>query len=698
MKKIIALTIFMLIGTVGATLGNYVEGGTVIYPAVCHTDEGNRDTGCVYNNVSILNSSDVPHAETTQLSEVSDTTNPGLWRGKFTVPSGAEVGVWIIDISLNNSNGTAGGTAWTFQVLDSDSGFGNISDKIDNLETEAIAALRFENQTKNITAVIVAIEAKIDEANYSIQHYVSGNISDLQDYLEGNISELPNWMWNSSHAPSRVLTYYPPTIGIFDVDFRSGLLNRSYYYVSPARVLGGQAPANDESMATNYQHRVIFDIDGVPTNVTNGWIYWWAKKTGSPTGNLQVWVEGTVVNTTDVSTLTTSYQFFNTSFGGGNITDHYIEITFNGSSAWSVPNNVQMGAGERTAVYSDGSSDGGLTWTHLTYELVVMLVIENNQPSFADEINEEVNDIVGREIQVACPGENIVAHWKVRDFKGATRILDSASVNCSVQYIENGTGVFTGVSGATFITLLHDNIDILAIWNNTGGRPTNVIHHFECNVSWVSGADSGDFKSHKNFIFSRLCDIEANQTLIIDDIAIVQADLNDPDQFKSNATVENQEEILAGMITNHSASLAKMDDLNSSFQSFVSGYINGLNTTMLLNFSGIAADLITIAGYVDQVEGYVDDVNSGGIKTVYDLLGGLNNVSAADVYTYFTSGSNEDEFKSNATVEKQDEILVEISAINVTVEDFWAETLGSNKSADDTVTYIYDDIIYGGGS
>ena len=135
-KIFIGLVLLLLSINVNSTLGNYVEGDTITYTVVCHTDEGNKDIGCSVADDDILDPDDTTaKSPTVALAEVSDANFPGLWRGSYKVPVSALIGTWSIFIELTNSNSTTGATVLTFQILESDSGFGNISDKLDTIDS-----------------------------------------------------------------------------------------------------------------------------------------------------------------------------------------------------------------------------------------------------------------------------------------------------------------------------------------------------------------------------------------------------------------------------------------------------------------------------------------------------------------------------------------------------------------------------------
>lgn len=130
----------------------------------------------------------------------------------------------------------------------------------------------------------------------------------------------------------------------------------------------------------------------------------------------------------------------------------------------------------------------------------------------------------------------------------------------------------------------------------------------------------------------------------------------------------------------------KIDEANSSLRLFIGNYLEGLNLTQLGNSSDLRASILVVAGYVD-------DVDSGGIKTVNDIVASatygnsalktlidaltsgqgrlsadINNTNAS-VYQYFTDGSNEDEFKSDATLAKQNAILAGMITNTSAVQD-----------------------------
>ena len=118
-KLFLFLAFFVLmLQSVNSALGVYEAGDTVTYSVVCLNDESNKDTGCSAPDDDILDPDDTTaKSPTSALAELSDANFPGKWRGSYDIPAASLIGTWSIFIELTNSNGTAGATTLSFQVV-----------------------------------------------------------------------------------------------------------------------------------------------------------------------------------------------------------------------------------------------------------------------------------------------------------------------------------------------------------------------------------------------------------------------------------------------------------------------------------------------------------------------------------------------------------------------------------------------------
>jgi len=252
-----------------------------------------------------------------------------------------------------------------------------------------------------------------------------GNFSDILNAIQShNDSVLANF---TNINDIIVFPDYSATVNI-DIT-KSGLRNDTYRTVSIVHILGDTPPDNDASFKDEFYKKVSFLID-VPENMTNSWLIYWIKKVGNPTGYLNISINGEQINSTDVSTLSTSYTKIMLPFGIGNITDNYIVINFNGTSGWTQANDVIIGAGAAAGSLSEESTDGA-TWEHPIYELIMGLTIEYNQKAIADQLNEESIIISKTFSDIVCPGQSVLATISIKDYQGSA--LDITTIpRCKV--------------------------------------------------------------------------------------------------------------------------------------------------------------------------------------------------------------------------------------------------------------------------
>ncbi|RLI90967.1 MAG: hypothetical protein DRO95_05210 [Candidatus Altiarchaeales archaeon] len=218
------LLVIMLTGIAFADLGTFEPGDSVIYSVVCHTDEGVRDAGCTYVNVTIINPDGTEYGETAQMSEVNEAKFPGLWSGTFDIPSDAISGIWRIYISLTNSNGTTGATVREFQVITD-----RVSDEdISDLCTQA-------NLTQGIVVLTSTTETQIDN-------------------IEADTNELQiNQNWNVWDDSVRTLTSCPCTSEISDSE--SNIISHGDKYWNTSTLTASEI--------WSYATRTLTDYSGV---------------------------------------------------------------------------------------------------------------------------------------------------------------------------------------------------------------------------------------------------------------------------------------------------------------------------------------------------------------------------------------------------------------------------------------------------
>jgi len=210
---------------------------------------------------------------------------------------------------------------------------------------------------------------------------VETNQATLDSYLNSNLTA--DYVWNHSE---RILTSEAPAVCNVVVDLgKEGPTNSTYYHGSPSHILGSVEPEEQQTMATNFYNRVIFDLGSLPTNITDAWVIYWLKKNGNPTDNLTIKFEDTIINVTTTSKITTSWVKHMLPFDSSLLTDPYVEIDFIGNASYTVANDVYVGQGDYSPINSYVSSDGS-TWAHANNEFVVGLIIEYNSTFIFDEL------------------------------------------------------------------------------------------------------------------------------------------------------------------------------------------------------------------------------------------------------------------------------------------------------------------------
>jgi len=206
------------------------------------------------------------------------------------------------------------------------------------------------------------------------------------------------------------------------------------------------------------------------------------------------------------------------------------------------------------------------------------------------------------------------------------------------------------------------------------------------------------------------------------------------DEFKANATVEKQDEVLSGIIMNTTEILASIVTNTTGIMIAVSGntsyiisIIQSVNDTLESDASASSRyDNLTI--YIVSVNDTVKG-NASDLMDVINTLARQSNLTQGIILLTSATESQIDEietdtdelqlnqtrlvtaigFETEATATLRFANLTDnITAVivygsqywntsNVSSDGIWSYILGSNKSANYTITRIYDDAVYGGG-
>lgn len=295
------------------------------------------------------------------------TVGENLTLGVTNATTGAIITTAACNITVSNSSGTL----IDGEFMDS-AGDGSYNWTIDGIEASLT-------------------EKYMAKANCSVagNEWTTWSYFNLVDiYSFDKIDDMPTDVWEFG---DRNLTFVQfPAAAPISIDFSaSGLFNRTFFYIEVGHIFGEIVPEMDSSFQSEYYQKIVFDLGEIPTNITNGYLIYWAKKAGNPTGELGIAYNNsaeTNISVIDASTLTTSLQKFIFQFDSTNITSQYVEIIFKGQSGWTAANNVLLGMGEIPATNSYGSSDEGTTWAHVVNELAVGFVVEFNQSSFLEQL------------------------------------------------------------------------------------------------------------------------------------------------------------------------------------------------------------------------------------------------------------------------------------------------------------------------
>jgi len=434
------------------------------------------------------------------------------------------------------------------------------------------------NLTSGIIALTSATETQID------------NIETDTNEIQGNQSKFITATGFSTHNESdiwnvltRELTYYPSTQSVLSLDItKSGALNLSAFdNIEPQYFYGKETPTNELNTGKYYSQKFYHLIDIVPSNITELWLKSWMYYTGSPTTDrIEIYVEGTNLLNISTANLTTGIAQYTWSLGDGSvITDEFVKVELKGFEDHSPGNEFTIGYGDSPSQLSYQSSDGS-TYTKTSYENANGFIIQYNQKSIAEDLNSETHRVIGREIQTVCPGENVIAQWKIRDFSGDSLDLTSANASCKVDYFEDDSGTLIAVVGETISSTLHDNEDLHVIWNNTDTATEDVVYHLECNISWASATNSGKFISHKNLIFSRDCDVQKNLSTVISEVDDLEENTTTINTNINSILIDTGTTLPEQITQNTSAIMENASTERASLMTYLVSTISSLLTTL----------------------------------------------------------------------------------------------------------------------
>ncbi len=448
-----------------------------------------------------------------------------------------------------------------------------------------------------------------------------------------NISSLPKSIWD---FVNRTLTFYPPTTAVLSIDIsQSGILNTTYYNGEVVHILGDIEPENSESMKDNYYLKSIFYLGSLPTNMTNAWLTFWAKKTGTPTGQINISIDGNLINTTDVASFSTSHTKYVIQFGAANITSAYIEILFNGTTDWTGASYPFIASDQTSGVNSYASSDAGATWAHTINELAVGLTIEYNQVAIADQLNKEVHTILEEDVFAGCPGEMVIARFSGRNFKGENLIADSVTSTCAIELF-NGTDVKkTELDSPTFSTNLSSNgREYYVVWNNTEGTELGINYEFECEINWTKEGTTYSFDADSTFLFARECWLNNS---ILSEIYEVDTQLENIGVVvnETNGTLISVNQSLTDKIIGTAEGLANLTA--AEVWAYATRILTSPVTSGGENMSSVAdiSTLLTTARFdlnVSQVLTAITTAQTNVQTSIY----GLANTSATQVWAFAT--------------------------------------------------------------
>ncbi|MDP8238355.1 MAG: hypothetical protein P9X24_04640, partial [Candidatus Hatepunaea meridiana] len=424
-----------------------------------------------------------------------------------------------------------------------------------------------------------------------------------------------------------------------------------YRYVPVGHILGTLTPEkDDDDFETDYYKRVDFDV-AIPVNMTDVWLIIWLKKKGTPTGNLTIMVDSNLINKTDVSTLTTSYQKFVMPFGAGNITREYVPIQFNGSAAWDRTDDVIIGAVDVKSVNSHKSSDG-ISWSLEKKEMAIGLTIQNNQKAIADQINEETVMISKSYQRTICPGGTILNTISIRDTHGT--MLDVTNLpRCKLVKV-NDDGTTTQISQTNIVESesVQHRIQVKLQGNETALLPQGASYVISCNETSVKCSSGIHWLNISTLRFSLKIGTEAecnysesigaSFTQVDNQLGVLGADLNNTAQYKAD---------VSGLATS-----VELFEVNQSLTNRIISEIGGLGNLTLAEIWAYGTRALTtpITGSGENMSAIADistllteaqfNLNTSQVLTaittaqsnVQTSIYGLANTTASQVWAYAT--------------------------------------------------------------
>jgi len=304
-------------------------------------------------------------------------------------------------------------------------------------------------------------------------------VLDTNDTIVSEINKTPERVWNKTWSPSRTLTEgQVGIIGSISL-VEEGPFNATYYNSGPSHILSDLDPDNLLSLAGGKWARNDLVIENLPVNITRMEVCFWAKKVGSPSGNLSVYMGSNFLYNITAASFGTSWAQNCTAVAIGNVSN-FNQIILKGESDWNVPNRIDVGMDDQSSVYSFESSDSGTSWEHTTNELIFWIEIGATATSIADQINAKVINVHTHTPFSPCVGSYANFHWAFTDFKGQQLPINSVPSNCNMyRYTMNGSEV--NVTDVDIRTKVENTYIMWAFWNNTADANLNYSYHIDCN-------------------------------------------------------------------------------------------------------------------------------------------------------------------------------------------------------------------------
>jgi len=323
-----------------------------------------------------------------------------------------------------------------------------------------------------------------------------------------NQSSIAEAVWNHT---TRTLTDYPEPIAVVSFDLsKEGLINRTIYDVSIQHIVGDVEPPSDSSFATYRYKKYIFDIGDVPSNMTRAFLTFWLKKTGNPTGYLNITLNDNLIYSIDVTTINTSYDKYVIEFDPSSVTSKYIEVKFIGDDSWLPSKTVYIGTDDLPSIHSLESSDN-TTWEASDNEYIIALTIEYYQKSIADQFNEESITIFKNQPKPICLGQAVIGSFEFFDYQG-NELEVTTTPSCSLaEILPNGS----------IVNVPNVNVNVaktcknkLKVWINetyTSQLDYSKIYRLQCiNINVTTTGGNNVVLSDQGMLFRTLSELECS--------------------------------------------------------------------------------------------------------------------------------------------------------------------------------------------